>query len=131
MQFFGIAFIVTTTLILFFKKEKKHLDHYESYEDKLTLKETYKIVWRILNLKSIKKLMFILVTCKIAFALYSMAYLKLIEKGVPKEKLGLLAIPLTPIQVGLPILASRLTNGPKPLSYFIQAYPYRYFYLVK
>ena len=56
-----------------------------------------------------------------------MAYLKLIEKGVPKEKLGLLALPITPLEIALPILISRFTTGPKPLNFFIKAYPYRLF----
>ena len=60
-----------------------------------------------------------------AFAIQSMAYLKLIEKGVPKEKLGLLALPITPLEIALPILISRITNGPKPLNIFIKAYPFR------
>jgi MFS transporter, PAT family, solute carrier family 33 (acetyl-CoA transportor), member 1 len=51
--------------------------------------------------------------------------LKLIEKGVPKEKLGLLALPLTPFEVVLPLLISRYTNGPNPLRIFTNAYPFR------
>ena len=63
---------------------------------------------------------------KIAFGLSTVAYLKLIEKGVPKEKLGLLALPLTPFEVVLPLLISRYTNGPNPLSIFTKAYPFRF-----
>ena len=54
-----------------------------------------------------------------------MAYLKLIEKGVNKESLGLLAIPLTPLEIFLPIFISKYTNGPKQLDFFIKSYPYR------
>jgi PAT family acetyl-CoA transporter-like MFS transporter 1 len=60
-----------------------------------------------------------------AFAVNSMAYLKLIEKGVNKESLGLLAIPLTPLEIFLPIFISKYTNGPKQLDFFIKSYPYR------
>ena len=56
-----------------------------------------------------------------------MAYLKLIEKGVPREKLGLLALPITPLEIALPILISRYTNGPNALSIFVKAYPFRLF----
>ena len=55
-----------------------------------------------------------------------MTYLKLIEKGVPKENLGLLAIPLTPFEIILPLLVSKYTNGPKPLNIFVNTYPFRY-----
>ena len=58
-----------------------------------------------------------------------MVYLKLIEKGVAKESLGLLAIPLTPFEIVLPVLISKYTNGPKPLTTFFKVYPFRYFQL--
>lgn len=54
-----------------------------------------------------------------------MSYLKLIEAGVPKEKLGLLAVPLTPLQIFLPLVISRYTNGPNPLNFFIKSIPFR------
>ncbi len=54
-----------------------------------------------------------------------MSYLKLIETGVPKEKLGLLAVPLTPLQLILPFLLSRYTNGPRPFDLYIKSIPYR------
>ena len=37
--------------------------------------------------------------------------LKLIEAGVPKENLALLAIPMVPIQVLLPVYISKYTAG--------------------
>ena len=54
-----------------------------------------------------------------------MSYLKLIEKGVPKENLGLLAVPLTPWEIILPILVTRYTNGPRPLDFFVKSLPFR------
>ena len=54
-----------------------------------------------------------------------MSYLKLIEKGVPKENLSLLAVPLTPFEIILPILVTRFTNGPKPLNFFVKSIPFR------
>lgn len=54
-----------------------------------------------------------------------MNVLKIIEAGVPKEKLSLLAVPLTPLQIVLPLLISRYTNGPNPFNFFIKAIPFR------
>jgi PAT family acetyl-CoA transporter-like MFS transporter 1 len=54
-----------------------------------------------------------------------MTYLKLIENGVAKESLGLMAIPLTPVEIVLPVLISKYTNGPKPLTTFSKVYPFR------
>lgn len=61
-----------------------------------------------------------------AFAVQAMTYLKLIEQGVPKESLGLLAIPLTPLEIVLPLLISRFTNGPRPMTTLLKTYPFRY-----
>lgn len=133
MYFFGIVFLVTTTLVMLFKHEKDNSEQPESkksrekksFEENLTVTGTYKMMWRILWLEPIKKLVIILMTVKIGFAVESMSYMKLIEFGVPKEKLGLLAVPLTPIQLILPLYLSRYTNGPKPFDLYIKSIPFR------
>jgi PAT family acetyl-CoA transporter-like MFS transporter 1 len=51
--------------------------------------------------------------------------LKLIEAGVPKDKLALLAIPLTPLQIALPWILGRRTSGPRPMDVCQKAYPYK------
>ena len=55
-----------------------------------------------------------------------MAYLKLIEKGVPRESMGLMAIPLVPFEMVLPLIISRYTNGPRPIEFYLKAYPFRF-----
>jgi PAT family acetyl-CoA transporter-like MFS transporter 1 len=54
-----------------------------------------------------------------AFATESMVFLKLIEYGVPKENLGLLAVPLTPFEIIFPLILSKYSNGPQPLKFFL------------
>ena len=51
--------------------------------------------------------------------------LKLIEAGIPKERLALLAVPMVPLQIILPWIISKYTAGPKPLSVFLKAMPFR------
>lgn len=41
----------------------------------------------------------------------SVMSLKLVEAGIPKERLGLLAVPLIPLQIALPLYLSKYTNG--------------------
>ncbi|CAF0971281.1 unnamed protein product [Brachionus calyciflorus] len=130
MYFFGLVFLVSTTLVLIFKKEEESDSEFESkkevsLEENLTVTQTYKLMWKILWLVPVKKMILILMTVKIGFAAESMGYLKMIENGVPKEKLGLLAVPLTPLQIILPLLLSRYTNGTHPLDLYIKAIPYR------
>lgn len=51
--------------------------------------------------------------------------LKLVEEGVPKEQLALLAVPMVPLQILLPLVISKYTAGPRPLDIFYKAYPFR------
>ena len=63
---------------------------------------------------------------QVAFAATdSLTGLKLVEAGMPKERLVMFAVPLVPVQVLLPLVISRFTHGPRPLSVFLMAYPYR------
>jgi PAT family acetyl-CoA transporter-like MFS transporter 1 len=55
--------------------------------------------------------------------------LKLVEAGVPKDKLALLAIPLTPLQIALPWVLGRYTAGPRPMNVFQKAYPYKFVFV--
>ena len=60
------------------------------------------------------------------FASESIVGLKLIEAGIHKESLALLAIPLTPLQILLPLVIAKYTTGPKPLDILLKALKYRY-----
>lgn len=54
-----------------------------------------------------------------------MSFLKLIEAGVPKEKLGLLAIPLTPLQILLPFMISKALRNDDPFRFYAKTYSVR------
>lgn len=124
MDFFGVLYIISTTLILLFKNEKN--ENYETNMDPtMTIKDTYASLWAILKLKPIQKFIFILLTCKVAFATSSIRSLKMIEKGVPKEKLGLMNAPFQIIQILTPIFFGNLANVSKPLELFLKIYPIR------
>jgi MFS transporter, PAT family, solute carrier family 33 (acetyl-CoA transportor), member 1 len=89
MYFFGIVFIVATTLVLLFKKEvpevkesdnemKESLiindgqsdnedeeEEEQSIEDDLSVKDAYKLMWRVIWLKPVQHLILILMTVKV------------------------------------------------------------------
>ena len=44
---------------------------------------------------------------------------------MPKEKLALLGVPMVPIQIILALMISKYTSGPRPMSMWIKAIPYR------
>ena len=67
-----------------------------------------------------------LLTSKIGFsAADSVTGLKLIEAGVPKTKLAMLAVPMIPLQIMLPWVISKYTTGPKPMDVYLKAFPCR------
>jgi PAT family acetyl-CoA transporter-like MFS transporter 1 len=51
--------------------------------------------------------------------------LKMIDAGFPKEKLALMAVPLVPLQIILPLAISKYTVGRRPMNIYISAFPYR------
>lgn len=123
LWFWGIVFLATTTLVLIFKKEKEgNFDEGET----LGIIETYTVLLKIIKLPSVLQFVVVLITARVGFAATdSVTGLKLIEAGVPKETLAMLAIPLVPIQIILPWVISRYTAGPRPLDVYRKAIPYR------
>lgn len=124
--FWGWVFIISTTLVGVIKKEMEHPDSEHAIVHERDVKTAYNSLKTILKLPAIQSLVVILLTCKIGFsATDSVMTLKLVEAGIPKEKLGLMAIPLIPVQLVLPLVIAKYTTGPKPLDIFLKAMPYR------
>ena len=123
LQFWAVVFMVATTLVAVFKSESN-----ESSPDEpdLGLTETYRLLLDIIRLKVMPLTIAMLLTSKIGFAAAdSASSLKLIEAGVPKDKLAMLAIPMMPLQIILPWIISRYTAGPRPMDVFLKALPAR------
>lgn len=69
---------------------------------------------------------FVQLTLQVGFsAADAVTGLKLVEEGVPKEHLALLAVPMVPLQIILPLIISKYTAGPQPLNTFYKAMPFR------
>lgn len=129
LWFWGICFLITTTLVALLKRENNNSTH-ERYDhneqEELNIVDTYKLLLRIINLRPIQILATILLTVKFTFAACdSVTSLKLVEAGLPKDKLALLAIPMVPLQIFLPLVVSKYTTGPKPMEVYIKAIPFR------
>jgi len=54
-----------------------------------------------------------------------MTGIELLERGVKKDTLALLAIPLTPLEILLPFFISKYTTGSKPLNVYAKSHPLR------
>ncbi|XP_050336198.1 acetyl-coenzyme A transporter 1 [Bactrocera neohumeralis] len=130
LWFWGVCFMVVTTLVAIFKKENDVQDAHTAArytdEHELNLRESYKILFDMVRMRPIQILAAILLTVKVTFAACdAVTSLKLIDAGVPKEKLALLVVPIIPLQIVLPLIVSRYTHGPRPMEIYVKAIPYR------
>ncbi|XP_030751812.1 acetyl-coenzyme A transporter 1 [Sitophilus oryzae] len=124
--YWGWIFIISTTIVGLIKSEVEPHDPDHAVVHDRDIKTAYNSLKSILTLPAIKTLVLILISCKIGFSSTdNVMTLKLVEAGIPKEKLGLMAIPLIPVQLILPIVIAKYTTGPKPLNIFLKAIPYR------
>ncbi|XP_063623981.1 acetyl-coenzyme A transporter 1 [Cydia splendana] len=125
--FWGWIFIVSTTLIAVFKHEAKETDHKENETKGMSdIVDAYKQLYTIVKLPAVRTLTLVLFTAKLGFcASDAVSGLKLVEAGVPREDMALLAVPLVPVQIILPVLLARYTTGPAPLSLWLHAFPFR------
>ena len=66
LYFWGLLFLVSTTLVWLLKKEKKPLDHSENeVEENLSIPETYKLLLKIFRLPAIQWTVVVLLTCRV------------------------------------------------------------------
>ncbi|XP_076645880.1 acetyl-coenzyme A transporter 1 [Halictus rubicundus] len=125
LRFWGWVFVIATTLLALFKHEGIEKVH-KNEELSADIKHAYKSLWNIVKLPSIKTMIVLLLTAKIGFsACDAVTGLKLVEAGIPKEKIALMAVPMIPLQILLPLAISKYTAGPKPMDVYIKAMPYR------
>lgn len=126
LWFWGITFLVTTTLVAFLKREKEETREQSGDNPDYGIAESYSILWKIVRMKPVLLLAGILLTVKVSFAACdAVTTLKLIDHGIPKDKLALLAIPLVPLQILLPLFISKHTTGKYPMNIYIKAVPFR------
>lgn len=126
LRFWGIVFLGITVLIAIFKRESADDEAELEASPDYGFKNAYPMLWKILKLKPIIQFSLILLTAKVSFAACdAVTTLKLIDYGIPKDKIALLSIPLVPLQILLPFVISRFTTGPYPMTFYMRAFPYR------
>ncbi|XP_072474765.1 acetyl-coenzyme A transporter 1 [Notamacropus eugenii] len=122
--FWGTIFLITTTLVALLKKENTEVIPLK--EETKGIMDTYKLLFTIVKMPAVMTFCLMILTAKIGFsAADAVTGLKLVEEGVPKEHLALLAVPMVPLQIILPLIISKYTAGPQPLNVFYKAMPYR------
>jgi len=132
LLFWGIVFLLTTTGIAIFMKEKNtsavepSSNQTNESEPELGLVDTYKILWKIIKHPLMPVVTLLLLTYSFGFsAAETITNLKLIEKGVPKEKIAMLAIPMIPVKILFTLFITRYTVGPRPMNVWLVSFPFR------
>lgn len=127
LQFWALIFMIATTLVAVLKSEAgTEVSASSSDEPDLGVVQTYKLLFDIIRLSVMPTTIAMLLTAKVGFAAADAATgLKLVEAGVPKDKLAMLAIPMMPLQIILPWIISKYTAGPRPMDVFVKAIPVR------
>uniref|UniRef100_A0A0K8TJM3 Acetyl-coenzyme A transporter 1 n=1 Tax=Lygus hesperus TaxID=30085 RepID=A0A0K8TJM3_LYGHE len=124
LYFWGSVYLLMTTLVAFIKRE--NLDVGGEAPSARAAFGSYHLLLRILKLPNIQLFAFLLLTSKIGFAAFDgVTSLKFIEKGVPKEKLAVLAVPIVPLQIILPIIITKMNHPRRPMDLYLKAFPYR------
>ncbi|XP_061538087.1 acetyl-coenzyme A transporter 1 [Phycodurus eques] len=125
--FWGVMFLVSTTLVAILKSENEHSEGKgTNHEEKQGVLQTYKLLFTIIKMPAVFTFCVLLLTAKIGFsAADTLTGLKLVEAGVPKAQLALLAVPMVPLQILLPVVISKYTAGSRPLDVFYKAFPLR------
>lgn len=126
LRFWGIIFLAITILIAIFKKENSDTANELEANPDFGITKAYPLLWKILKIKPIIRFSLVLLTAKVSFAACdAVTTLKLVDYGIPKDKIALLSIPLVPLQILLPFIISRFTTGPYPMTFYMKAFPYR------
>ena len=128
LLFWSVVFAVSTTLVLFFKREKKESAEVDAKH--MNVISSYRSLWKILRLRNVQILALFLLTVRIGMAAHALNGLKLVEVGIPKETLAFFSIPLIPVKLLLPILVSKWTVGPSPMRLYINLIPISYVFCV-
>ncbi|XP_050058688.1 acetyl-coenzyme A transporter 1-like isoform X2 [Aphis gossypii] len=123
--FWAVLFILISTLIAIFKKEKDN--RLENNYVQLNIIQNYLLVLDILKTPSIWVLSIALLTTEIGFAAadQSLLILKLIDAGLPKDIVMVIISSMYIVKIITPILLSKYTSGPKPMSVYLKVTPFR------
>lgn len=121
--FWGIVFIVAIIVIALLKTEstgEEDSDVVQQYG----LLESYRKLILIVKKKPVLMLAALLLTVNLMFAASNaITALKLVDYGVPREKLALLFVFIFPIEIVISFLMTKYTAGPQPLNIFIKLVP--------
>jgi MFS transporter, PAT family, solute carrier family 33 (acetyl-CoA transportor), member 1 len=126
LSFWGWVFLATTLLVAFKHEDRARDDfHGPSHQARPSsaVLSTYRQLWQILQLGPVRQMCLVLLSFKAGFAVTDAATnLKLVEYGMPKEEIALMSPLLIATGIAVPLLLTKATSGPRPLSLFLKSY---------
>jgi len=121
LSIWGSLFLLSTLVLTFFKRESKSTQL--AMEQPPGLVATYKVVWNILRHPLMLPTILLLMTYKVGFSTGEVVTsLKLVEAGVPRSTVAVLALPMVPVKIVLTVLLGRWVAGTRPLSLWLLAF---------
>ena len=92
----------------------------------LSLWGVYRLIWNLVRLPHMMNLVALLLTYRVGFAAAdNVAVLKMIERGLPKEQLGLFALVSFPFEMIAPIIVARQLQVGDPMALWNRVFPVR------
>uniref|UniRef100_A0A2S2P8P5 Acetyl-coenzyme A transporter 1 n=1 Tax=Schizaphis graminum TaxID=13262 RepID=A0A2S2P8P5_SCHGA len=121
--FWGIIYSMVSASIAVFVKEKCNQADKIS---KINVKQMYKLLWKIINLRTMKVFTMVMLAYEFSFSSMgtSVSNPKFMEYGVAKEAMALVDLSLIPIKIFIPIFIAKYTSGPRPLKILYKTVPY-------
>lgn len=139
LLFWGVAFILSTTIVAICKREHLPASQSTTFElgyisensinnesMELSIFKTYKLLVQVFYIQPVRMYCIVLLTRSIMFsACDAVTSLKLIEAGITKDSAALLSTIMMPLKIFLPILISKQTASARPFDIYLKAYPIR------
>jgi len=118
LRFWAVVCYLVTIWLVFFKKEDKET----SVEAEMSIKEVYKTIWTICQLRHVQLLIVVHLFAKIGFVAGEATSLKMVEKGLKREDLSLAVLVDFPFQILGGWFAAKWSRGEKPLRPWLYAF---------
>ncbi|XP_025202719.1 acetyl-coenzyme A transporter 1-like [Melanaphis sacchari] len=123
LLFWGITYTMVSASIAIFVKERcNQVDKIS----KIDVKQMYKLLWKIINLRTMKIFTAVMLAYEFSFSSLgtSVSNPKFMEYGMTKESIALIDLSLIPIKIFIPIFIAKYTSGPRPLKILYKTVPY-------
>ena len=102
LQFWGVIFIIATTLLWWLKADNDAEAGGSAGPTQSRVIDAYKDMWSVVKLSNVKWLALVLLTVKMAYMTEGVVQFELMERGVTRDEILVATTPLVPLEVSKP-----------------------------